>query len=187
MSTRHSQFTKALLLILVFPFLVLAGCAKDEPTIDPMPSDIDQDYLNPEIQKQQLYVKGAVQSGIVTDLDDYSPFIIFSVPDGDFRAYLTEQGVSEAEFLASPNLRAFYEAHVIGNAPGLLDRVYEAEAAVEVETLSGQMITLESRDDEFGNGVLFINEQKTEGAINENNTNYDFILADRPIIDFPIE
>ena len=172
--------------LFICTFLLFTAC-DSSPIIDPMPTDIAQSYLNPEIQEQNLYVKGAAQSGVVADLDNNSPFIIFSLLDSDFRAYLNEQGVSEAEFLASPDLRAFYEAHVIGNASGLLDQVYESEAPVEVETLLGQMITLESRDDELGNGALFVNGQKTGVPLNEDNTNYDFTLVDRPLIDFSIE
>ena len=95
--------------------------------------------------------------------------------------------MSEEEFLTSPNLRAFYEAHVIGNAPGLLDQVYESETAVEAETLSGGIVTLESRDNEFGNAVIFVEGQEVGAGLNEDNTNYDFTLAERPLIDFPVE
>ena len=186
MNIKHSQLTKALLFLLLI-LVPLTSCGNSEPTIDPVPPDIDVDYSKPEIQEQNLFIKGAAQSGLVTTLDDHSPFIILILADEDFRAYLTEQGVSEDEFLASPDLRAFYEAHVVGDAPGLLDQVYESEAAVEAEALSGGTITLESRDDEVGNGVIFVEGRETLGILNEDNTNYAITLVDRPLIDFPLK
>ena len=124
-----------LLSALLTPFVT--GCGSG-PIIDPERPNIDQYYLNPEIQEKNLWIKGAAQSGIVAVLDDHSPFIIFSMSDDDFRAYLAEQGVSESEFLASPDLRAFYETHVIGDAPGLIEKTDVEGAVVSAETLSGK-------------------------------------------------
>lgn len=166
--------------------LLLTACGGDG-TIDVKPPDIDVDYSSPEIYEQNLFIEGAVQSGVVAILDDYSPFIFFGLTDEDFGDYLIEQGVSEDEFLSSPNLRAFYEAHVIGDAPGLLDQVYGSETAVEAQTLSGGTVTLESRDNEFGNAVVFVEGRETIGILSEDNTNYAITLTDRPVIDFPVE
>ena len=174
------------LLLFICVLLLLAACESSETIIDPVPPDIDQDYLDPGAQERNLFVEGAVESGVVAILDDHSPFIIFSLADNNFRAYLTEQGVSESEFLASPDLRGFYEAHVIGDASGLIDRVYESETPINAKTFSGGTVTLESRDNEVGNAEIFVEGRKTRGAINENNTNYDFVI-DRPLIDFPLE
>ena len=186
MKTLHTQRIRMLLLSICF-ISFLAACGND---VDPMPPNIDQDYLNPEAQERNLWVKGAVQSGVIAVLDDHSPFIIFSMSDKDFRAYLNEQGVSEAEFLASPNLRTFYATHVIGDAPGLIEKTDVEGAVVSAETLSGRTVTFENRDDGFdnGRGTVFVEGRElAEGALNENNTNYDWVLLHRPIIDFPLE
>ena len=192
MGTLHSRYTK--MLLLVCTLLFLSACVNGETPVDPAPDNDDvepisvvESYLDPEQQAQNLFVKGAVQSGIVADLNNYSPFIIFSMKDDAFRSYLKRQGVSESEFLASPNLRAFYEAHVIGDASGLIDQVYESETAVDAETLSGGTVTLESRDDESGNAEIFIEGRKTGGAFVDYKNNYDWLLLNRPIIDFPVE
>ena len=155
-----------------------------------MPTDIDYYYSDPEAQERNLWIKGAARSGIVAVLDDHSPFIIFSMSDDVFRAYLAEQGVSESEFLASPDLRAFYETHVIDDAPDLYEVITVEGAMINAETLSGKIVTIEHRSDGFdnGRGTLFVEgREMAEAPLNEDNTNYDWTLLHRPIIDFPLK
>ena len=167
--------------------LLFTACMSSETIIDPTLTDIDQYYMNPEIQEQQLYIKGAVKSGVVANLGDYSPFIIFSMDDDDLRAYLAERVISESEFLNSPDLRRFYETHIIGDAPGLIEKIEVEGAVVKAKTLSGESVTFENRDDgiDNGRGTVFVNGRElAEATLNEKDTNYDFAI-DYPLIEFP--
>ena len=175
---KRFQSTLTLLLALL---PLLAACSGDA-SVDPMPTDLDESYRDPEIQAQNLFVKGAARSGVANGLDEHSPFIIFSMTDEDFRAYLAEQGVSEEEFLASPDLRVFYEMHVLGDVPGLYEEITVEGAVEQAETLAGETVVIENRA-----GTLYIADREVgQSVLNENNTNYDFVLAERPVTDFPL-
>ena len=154
------MFKKLFGFIMILTVLfTIAACTDAELDEDPMDDDPIQEEpgniptVATEADDFDVLVAALVEAGLVTALEAEGPFTVFAPTDQAFSDLLTELAISQADLLALENLSDILLYHVVAgsyDAQAVIDLA--ANGPVEVETLFGQMITLEVMD-----GKVYVN------------------------------
>ena len=158
------MFKKLFGFIVVLSLLItVAACTDADLDEDPIVEDPMEELGNiptvaTEADDFNVLVAALVEAGLVTALEAEGPFTVFAPTDQAFGNLLTELAISQADLLALPNLSDILLYHVVSgsfDAQAVIDLA--ANGPVEVETLFGQMITLEVMDGKvYVNGIEVI-------------------------------
>lgn len=151
-----------LLPVLTAVFILLSACGNNSAGAD-YKSYTVQERIDEMAEKGDLMSRAFIESGIRNDIgeDDYplSLFVVRStdrpvpddwlpsnglfVPEDDTLSdYLTEQGLTEEEFLAHPKLRSFVEGHLITADIDLPTLASTKNASETFKTVNGESVTI---------------------------------------------
>lgn len=101
--------------------LGLMACDQEGGPVDPVPYSVKGAIEQPGMA-DNFEAQAVKASGIVNGLDrDSYPLTLFLTGEDNLKAYVAEQGLTEAAFLAHPKLADFYNAQLVYEDIGIVE------------------------------------------------------------------